>query len=124
LKMTERKCEWCGDAFYPAKLNQRFCQLSCGTAWNNEAARRGRELLRHQQRPGATTYAQLAAGALSDEAGGRFATPDRRPLLSVNDLPPSAVADWSRDPVPAEGPLGVDINAVPDLELAEGRRHE
>ncbi|MGB6663917.1 MAG: hypothetical protein WCB09_00710 [Methylocella sp.] len=117
--MTERTCEWCGDAFYPAKLNQRFCQLSCGTAWNNEAARRGRELLRQE----ATTYAALAASALSDECGGRYAIERPRPLLSVNDLPPEAVPGWSHDPVGPEPPLGVDVNEVPDLGFPEGR-HE
>jgi hypothetical protein len=118
--MTHRNCEWCGETFW-ARLNQRFCQLSCNQAWNNEAARRGRELLRQQQ---ATTYAQLAAGALGDEAGGRFAVARPKPQMNEFREGPWPVPDWSHDPVGPEPPLGFDINEVPDLGFPEGQHND
>jgi len=119
--MSEKICDWCGDRFTPRQDTQRFCQLSCNHAWNNEAARRGREVLRS----GATTFAQLAAGALGDELGGRFAIERPKPRMTAfSEGAPLPVADWNRDPVPAEPPFGVDINEVPDLGFPEGQRHE
>jgi hypothetical protein len=116
--MSKQKCECCGVEYWPRQSNQRFCTPSCNHAWNGAAAQRGRELLRAEQ---GTTYAALAAGALGDECGGRFASPDRRPLSTVCDLPPDAVSGWAHDPVPPEPPLGIDVNEVGFA--AEGQRH-
>jgi hypothetical protein len=59
----------------------------------------------------ADTYFSRAQAAL-DDRGGRFVRD--KPLMSgVPQLPEAS--PWRCEPVGIEPPLGVDVNAVPDL---------
>jgi hypothetical protein len=82
--MTERKCDQCGEGFWPGRYWQRFCCRACYLDWNRAAAKHGRDSLQW-----ATTYAALAAGALGDECGGRYAIARPKPLMTALGQGPS-----------------------------------
>lgn len=100
--MSEKQCEHCGKPYVPRQHNQRFCGPACSAEWHQEERRRAIEMLRN-------TY-----------FGREFLCEDRHAALGSEpmNLP---VAEWCRDPVPTEPPLGVDVGAVPDLGFPEGR---
>jgi hypothetical protein len=62
----------------------------------------------------ASTYFAQAAASAEQQDGTATVTGASTVVLPV----PS----WCVDPVPAEPPLGIDVNAVPDLGFPEGRR--
>ena len=101
--MEERHCAKCGETFIPRQHNQRFCNSVCGTAWFAEERRRGVELLRNSQ-----TY--FGRAMLEGGDSGRYAQVG--PVAIGDALPPAA--EWLRDPVPDEPPLGYEIDAVPE----------
>lgn len=100
--MTERRCENCRKPYQPRQYNQRFCSGTCNDAWRHAEQRRAIELLRN-------TY-----------FGRELLSEDRHAALGSEPMT-LPVADWCRDPVPTEPPLGVDVGAVPDLGFPEGR---
>jgi hypothetical protein len=65
-----------------------------------------------------TTFHQHAQSAANDTAGGRFAATGSHTVVGAQPLPkyPAASTPFQRDPVPDEPPLGIDINAMPELD--------
>jgi hypothetical protein len=108
--MPKKQCEQCGEEYLPRQHNQRFCGRTCSDAHYRDECRRGIELLRSQ------TYSGRVLAEAAD-APGRFAA-----VGAVAFGGPLPVADCSRDPVPREPPLGIDVEATPDLGFSEGRR--
>ena len=75
--------------------------------FNNESSQSERKEVLKNDRP--STFKDFTFA--NETRGGRYAKSDSGP--TVRPLPPSS--PWASNPVPAEPPLGYDINAVPDL---------
>src|SRR5215470_6299574 len=78
---------------------------------------RNDQRVREQQR--GSTFHQHALAAANDTAGGRFAATGAPRVIGSQPNPSSqypAASAHQRDPVGVEPPLGIDINAMPELE--------
>ncbi len=105
--MPERQCEQCGNAYTPHQHNQRFCTRICSDAWWRDTRREGVDLLRNSY---------FGRGLVdADAPGGQFARVTERTVIGASPSAQTAAPNWSRDPVPPEPPLGIDVEAVPDL---------
>ena len=62
------------------------------------------------------------ARAEADQLSGRFAKQTSSRVIGVPEYPRQPpTSHWAIDPVPAEPPLNVDVNAVPDLGFNAAR---
>jgi hypothetical protein len=89
--------------------------MSKNTAFrvSNESSQSERRAILRNERAVGTYHAFATSEA--DAIGGRFAARERSTVIGAGQvayptLPPNS--PWASDPVPAEEPLGVDINAV------------
>ncbi len=98
--MPDRLCDYCGKPFIPRQYNQRYCDRACSIAWQGDERRIALERLR-------STYFGRAMMDSSDPA---------KPIVTASGRDTGIAApNWSRDPTGPEPPLGIDIEAVPDL---------
>jgi hypothetical protein len=71
---------------------------------------------------GATYFARAFKSLTEEHAGGRFSNTGRPTLTGTSATGPLVAPDWSVDPVPAEPPLGADVNELPDLGFPNAER--
>jgi len=80
----------------------------------NDTPQSERRAVLRNERAG-TTYHEFAAGE-ADVPRGRFTAHERSVVTGSTPVPQypalPASSPWASDPVPAEEPLGIDINAV------------
>ena len=104
------KCQQCGNDFTPYVGRQRFCCRECSDAW---FANERREAVRRYRSESPSNYFEMEA-----------ARDDSTAALAGSTQPmPFAAPAWSRDAalLPAEPPLGWDVNELPDCSGIGGR---
>src|SRR5580698_8811631 len=118
--MPDKNCEQCNDPFSPREAKQRFCCRACSDEWFQNERREAVRLLRQSAREEGSTHFSRAS-ADDDAPGGRWAKPPAHVTGSTTLAPMLPAPTWTQARIPDEPPLGMDVNALPDLGMPAQR---